>query len=298
MAVLQQKRKNKKVPLRSVNNSDVAGLYSKGLNATAIARINCVSVSYIARLLRKLKKDNPGLINNWLHESSVVGGVSSKKNVHAQRVRAFVHWSSKKYLSSSNAVFNDFVNGVDVSCQGKYIYLRAKKKKFFAENESKAMWKSLSFWNDVMLKLENRLDVIIIKKGCKAFEFIYQEWETGDSVVARDSNSRGYPWRVFHSDDGKLRLSADWSDGTPNHETHHKRDAHVDSMVFEKHVNSILDNPSAPTFSELSVVVKDIALCNKETANGLNAVVEVLKTQFPKKNVEVVDSNFERWMYG
>jgi len=49
-----------------------------------------------------------------------------------------------------------------------------------------------------------------------------------------------------------LFLVVDWSDYVPNHETHHRRDAHVDSVVFEKHVNSI--------------------------------VVEVMKTQFPKSD--------------
>ena len=162
--------------------------------------------------------------------------------------------------------------------------MRSNKKKFYAESEQKALWKSLSFWNDVIHKLEDRLGVLIFKKGSLAFEFLYQEWETQDSAVAIDAERKGHIWRVFHGEDGKLRLSVDWSEGTPNHETHHKRDSHVDSVVFEKHVNSILDNPQAPTFSELVNVVQGIAVANKETALGLKAVVEVLRTQFPNQS--------------
>lgn len=254
----------------------VADLFMQGFNAAQIGKLKGFSTSYIARLLRQLKDECPELINNHLvpkeDESS-----GWKKNVHAQKIRAFVHWSSDKYAKSPNVSFKNFVDGVDVHCQGKYIFLQSNKKKFYAESEQKALWKSLHFWQGVLAKIEDRLNVVIFKRGAQAFEFLYQEFETSDSAVAVDAERKGHVWRVFHSEDGKLRLSVDWSDGTPNHETHHRRDAHLDSVVFEKHVNSILDNPQAPTFAELANLVHAIGQQNKETAQGLKVVVDVLQ---------------------
>ena len=270
--------------------SEIAKLYSDGFKPAQIAKLKGFSASYVSRIVRELKDDNPELINSFLRAAAPADQSSGwKKNVHAQRIRAFVHWMGDKYKDQPNKYFKNFVDGVDVGCQGKYIYLRSNQKKFYAESEQKALWKSLSFWNDILLKLEDRLGILIFKKGAQAFEFLYQEWETQDSAVAVDAEKKGHIWRVFHSDDGKLRLSVDWSEGTPNHETHHKRDSHVDSVVFEKHVNSILDNPQAPTFAELTNMVREIAVVNKETAQGLQIIVEVLKTQFPKREQEVND---------
>lgn len=270
---------------------EISKLYSEGFKPAQIAKLKGFSRSYISRIVRSLKESNPELKDLFVR-SSMPDDVSKgwNKNVHAQRIRAFVHWAGDKYNKSPNLYFKNFVDGVDVGCQGKYIYLRSNKKKFYAESEQKALWKSLSFWNDVILRLEDRLGVVILKKGSQAFEFLYQEWETQDSAVAIDAERKGHIWRVFHSIDGKLRLSVDWSEGTPNHETHHKRDSHVDSVVFEKHINSILDNPQAPTFAELISVVQEITVVNKESATGLKAVVEVMKSQFPdKRNIDPVD---------
>jgi len=268
---------------------EISRLYRDGFKPAQIAKLKGFSRQYISRILKDLKDQDPSLINSFLNSRPDPSAPSKgwNKNVHAQQIRAFVHWASDKYNKSPNAYLKNFVDGVDVGCQGKYIYLRSNQKKFYAESEQKALWKSLAFWDHVIRKLEDRLGVMIFKKGAQAFEFLYQEWETQDSAVAIDAEHRGHIWRVFHSNDGKLRLSVDWSEGTPNHETHHKRDSHVDSVVFEKHVNSILDNPQAPTFAELINVIQETVVANKETATGLKTVVEVMKTQFPK--VEAVD---------
>lgn len=264
-------------------SAKVRALYRDGFSSRSIASTLGLSVSYVSRLLRSLKVSDPSLVNSFLlSRDGSDSGIVEGRNVHAQRIRCYVHWSKPSYDTFSTSYFKDFVDGVDVSCQGKYIYLRSTGKKFKGESESKALWNSLGFWRDVISRLENRLGVMIFKKGCRAFDFVYSEWETRDSSVAMDAERRGYVWRVFHTEDGKLRLTVDWSDGSPNHETHHKRDAHVDSIVFNSHVNSILDNPQAPTFAQLSSVIRDIVVVNRDTAQGLSTVVDVMKSQFVK----------------
>lgn len=280
--------------------ASVLRLYKEGWSAGAISKKLSFSKSYVARIVRELKEENPQIINNHLRESQAQDfsfSAAQRKNVHAMKIRAFVHWMGDSYKKSSSQYFKNFVDGVDVGCQGKFIYLSTRDRRFYAESEQKAMWKSLSFWQGVLAKLEERLGVVIMKRGTRAFEFLYHEYETQDSVVAYDAEERGHVWRVFHAEDGKLRLSVDWSEGTPNHETHHKRDSHVDSVVFEKHVNSILDNPQAPTFAELSKTVQQIAAVNQQTAEGLKAVVDVMKSNI-QENKPPLDENFVSWYHG
>jgi len=277
------------LPSSTKLRGEIKRLYAEGFNAPQIAKLKGFSRQYIYRVLVSLKEEFPDIINSDLRSSAPpVESGKFARNVHAQIIRAFVHYAGDSYNSKPKVYFKNFVDGVDVGCQGKFIYLRANGKRFNAVSEEKAYWKSLGFWKDVLLKLEDRLGVIIFKKGSQAFEFLYEEYETTDSVVAKDCAKRGNVWRVFHSEDGKLRLSVDWSEGTPNHETYHKRDNHVDSVTFNKHVNDILNNPQAPSFSQLSILIRDIGEANKQTAAGLGAVVDVLKTQF-KAQVDPVD---------
>jgi len=271
---------------RKVSGVELLKLYNSGFSASGIARLKGVSRQYVSRELKALRLSDPTIFTRDV--SDVRYGPDGVKNVHAQRIRAFVHFASDKYKKAGGVQFKDFVAGVDVSCAGKFIYLRARRK-FGGDTESKALWSSLGFWSEVITKLEQRLGVIIFKKGAQAFEFLYQEYETRDSVVALDAEKKGHIWRVYHNEDGKLRLSVDWSDKQPNHETHHYRDANSDSVVFEKHINSILDaGVGAPSYTELVSLVRDIAVHNRETAVSLTAVTEVLKSQFPKRE-EFVD---------
>lgn len=198
-----------------------------------------------------------------------------RRNVHGMRVRIKILFPYDG-LKSGNVHLTDF-GGVDVQVAGKYIFCRSSGLRWFAESEEKALWNAMDFWVSFMRKLENRLDCVLSKVGYTDLKIVYYEWETEDSVVSRDADRRGVIWRVYHSEDGKLRLSVDRSLGAHNHETHHRRDAMSDSVVFNSQINAILDNPSCPTLPELSRVIGVLAQQNGDTAAGLNAVVKLMK---------------------
>ena len=258
---------------KKTKKEEIFDLLKDGYSSSQIARITGYNRSYVYAVVKKIKDLYP---INYMLESSRLEGVdlygkvgyvscgTSKGNegrgasvscgglvnVHAHRIVARVWWMSSSYKKNPNRVFKEFVPDVDVVCKGKRIYL-VSRKRFHGESEVKAMWSSLSFWERVLLKLQDRLKIVIFKRGCEAFTFVREETETADSVVAKDAEGRGDILRVFHSEDGKLRLSTDRSLGEHNHETHHKRDGHLDSIVFNRFVNSVLDNPDAPDYAEL-----------------------------------------------
>ena len=216
---------------------------------------------------------------------------SGKKNVHALKVRAFVHWMSVSYKRSPNKNFQigDGLGGsVVVQCQGRQIFMSSPGVKHWGDTENKAMWRSVSYWRGVISRVERRLGVVILKENSVAYEVLYHEWETSDSVVARDASNRGHVWKVFHSDDGKLRLSVDWSGGEECHESHHVRDGYVDSVTFDKFVNGVLNHPDAPGIPEIAKLIFSTQEQLNQTAAGLNSIVSVIKPGEPEGSFEGV----------
>lgn len=271
-------------------------LYLKGLNGNRISQKLKLSKSHTYRILNDLKRKEPEIELNkrnltsleTFHTKPRGGGAS---NVHGQRLKVFVHHLSEEYKRHPNIMINEFAPGVNVQCSGKLIYIRSKGLKFWGENEVKAMHKSMKHWERILVRLEQKLNITIFKRGSPAFEITYHEWETSNSVVARDSENRqSHIWRVYHTEDGKLRFSIDWSNKLDSHETHHFRDNHLDSITFNKHINDILDNPQAPTFSEITKAIQSIAKTHEETAQGLKAITELLKLNSPRQpNIEIKD---------
>lgn len=258
-------------------------LYEKGLSGYEIAKYTGFASSYVYRIIAMLNK----AIQKG--NKSNVGGVTTesffplKKNVHAQRVRFYVRFMGDKYRANPNSRYLEFIPDVDISCKGKVIYATCRKK-FDGVDEVDAMNNSLKFWDHVIRKLEDRLNIVIGGRGKAAFDVLYEENETRDSDLAADATKRGVRWVVNHNEDGKLRLTTDWSDNELNHETHHKRDSHVDSLTIENFMNGVLNSPDAPGYDEIvrliaaqSSINKETAIINKEGANGLNALIKLLQ---------------------
>lgn len=279
----------------------IKSLYDKGLSGHEIAKLTSYNRSYVYRVVSKLIKSRD--INAKETSKSEKGqgrrlGVSFKNNVHAQRVRFFVSFMSDKYKSHPNSNFKEFIPGVNIQCKGRVIYGYASKK-FDGVDEVAALNNSLDFWNHVVRRLEDRLNIVIGGRGKPAFEFLYEETETRDSELGADAVDRGKRWIVTHDDDGKLRLCTDWSDDGINHETYHSRDSHVDSLTFNRHMNSILNNPNAPNHAEIVKLLyaqadinKETAEFTKESAAAMLSLVKFLDSGVKKDDSVFVDDSF------
>lgn len=255
----------------------ILDMVKEGYKPSQIASLLGYDRSYVYRICRKFNN------NDFVHKQGQTCGQSvdkNKNNVHGQRVRFFVHWMSDKYKVHPNTFFKELLPGLDVQCKGRVIYGRVKQK-FPGDTQKKVLLNSMSYWDKVVVLLERRLGIVIYGRGKPAYEFTNEEWETEDSAFAVDGKRRGYNYRVYHSDDGKLRLDVNWSDGVPGHETYHFRDGHVDSITMDRFVNSVLDSPEAPSYGELVRVVGAIAEQQREGAAGLRALIDVLR---PKDN--------------
>jgi hypothetical protein len=198
---------------------------------------------------------------------------SKRKNVHAQRLRLKVHWASESYKKNCNQHFDNFY-GVQVQCFNSAIIVRADGQKFYGDTEEKAFWNSISFWKKIIHRLEHRLRVELLKTG-HSFEFIYWEWETENSVVCRDAQQRGHMWKVYHSEDGKLRLTTDMSTGYC-HEMHHTKDGFVDDGTWSKFVNGVLNHPDAPGVPEIAKLLYSTIEVQRQQTHTLNIFLKMM----------------------
>lgn len=265
----------------------IARLYHEGFIGSQIAQFTGYSRSYVYQVIKDLREEEvSGVVPDSGGQACPSSPVppSGDKNVHAQRVRVQVHHAKPSYWKQSNKHLDLVVRGrkVSVQCQGRFVYLRAAAR-FWGADEEKAMWNSLSWWRLVVARVESRLGLTCFKRGAVAFEFTYHEWETAGSVVERDASARGERWQVWHSEDGKLRLSVDRSRGSC-HETHHARDGHVDSVTFNRFLNGILDHPDAPGVPEIARLMLTTQKQLSETqaqlhevASGMRAIVDIIR---------------------
>lgn len=267
-----------------VKRNKIKELYLQGLNGNRISHNLGISKTHAYRIIAELKEIEPEIelqkrnLNN-LHTQSRGEGA---RNVHAQRLKVYVHHMSDKYKRHPNITIDEFAPGVNVQCSGKIIYIRSNGLKFYGDTEVKAMHKSMKHWKRILLKIEEKFNILIFKRGAPAFEITYHEWETSDSVVARDSENReSHIWKVYHTEDNKLRMSIDWSDKIPSHEMHHFRDNHQDSITFNQFLNDILDNPQAPMPSEIAKTMQATLELHKETTEGLKAVIKIMQLGQP-----------------
>lgn len=283
------RKKNQKTKIKA--------LLDEGYKPSQIIKLGGYDSSYVYRIVRNLQQKNFVHKKGETTGQGVDKGRSDLHNVHGQNVRFFVKRMGDRYKKNSTSFYAEFVPGVDVKCDGRLIHARTSGLKFVGGSEHKALLNSVDFWKRVGSRLEERLGVLIFKRGHAAFQFLKQEVETRDSVVARDFEERGHKFVVWHTEDDKLRLSADWSDGEPNHEAFHVRDGLSDSITFNAYVNSILDNPQAPTYAELVKVVGALAVETREGAAGLRSLITLFGGSSGSSSINDDEDGLERPFY-
>lgn len=149
---------------------------------------------------------------------------------------------------------------------------------FYAKNELLALSKSEAFWDSFFIKLENQLSILLVKERRENIKRVYAEWETVDTVIGETVSTKcDEQIRIYDKVDGHLRLTTDMSLRHKNHETHHHQKGMRDSQNVRRFVEDFLEQPQAPTLSELARIVGNLAQQNSETAAGLTAIVQLMQ---------------------
>lgn len=149
---------------------------------------------------------------------------------------------------------------------------------FYSDDPQKATSKSLQYWNRFFSRLENELDVVIFKPRSQNIKLVNQHFAEIQNELAEESEIKGEQIRVYTTDDGKLWFNIDNSFNLHEAETQHPQTAQHDMEHLKHFFNDIRDQ-KPPTLTELMKAIHQLAQQNQETAAGLNAVVQQLKSQ-------------------
>ena len=198
----------------------------------------------------------------------------------------------KKVLMSGNLMPVD-KQGVRLYRDSLEVYAY-KGFDFTGQDEDEASSKSIRYWSRFFHKLENRLRIVVVKDGYCNIRQVKGEFADVNNEIAGEYNVRKAKLRIFASEDGKLAFEVDESWNVGELESKHGSTAKQDIYKARKQLTDWRDN-DPPTLTEVmgvlavSVAVFDkklvsvvevinaSAVVNRETADGLNAVVKLLQ---------------------
>jgi len=158
-------------------------------------------------------------------------------------------------------------------------------KDFFSDDVGKATSKSFEYWNRFFIRLENELDVLIVKDRHKNINLVKHHYAYTNNPLAKEMNETDVKIRLYSTEDNKLWFEIDNSWNLNEAETVHKGTAKQDMQnIIQPFFNDLRDNfeDEVPTISKILESINQIAKQNLETAQGLNAVVKLIKPSEPK----------------
>ena len=170
------------------------------------------------------------------------------------------------------------------------------EKSFLADSVDKATANSMSYWQRFLSRLENDLDIILMKPRAQNIRLVNAHYSEIHNELAKDCNIKSEKIRIYSKDDGKLWFLIDNSFNLHEAETvHPETSTHDMGEIVKPFFNDLRDN-RPPTLSEIMNLVNTIVKVNQETAAGLNTVVGLLQQQTTTLKTKEI-CKFERQTY-
>jgi len=158
---------------------------------------------------------------------------------------------------------------------------------FASPDKWEATRKAEESFNRTLRDLSNKYGFHVWKEGKANIRLVNHHLSRNPSEIA---NARDGAYLKIKGIDGKIWFTIDKSKGN-EHEYQHPERALTDSEIIEPHFNDLLYN-NPPVLSEVWELVAEITKYQRETAAGLNSVVEIMKSQFPRQQ-EKKDTGLE-----
>tara|TARA_Y100000034_G_C6856165_1_gene389107 strand:- start:180 stop:1094 length:915 start_codon:yes stop_codon:yes gene_type:complete len=206
----------------------------------------------------------------------------NKVRLHAQEWNIRILWQDSNYqklLQKSN-IFHLKEHTIRLYKNSIEIY-SGKGTCFFADNEQRAMSKSLEYWKRFFTRLEHELKIILIKPRSRNIKLVNQHFARGNSEIYKNAIKHGEPIRIYAKEDGKLAFVTDDSFGFKEDETVHPITSKQDRGMIDKQLNDWRKN-DPPTLSEVMRLMEKQAELNKESSSGLLTLIRFMEAQIPK----------------
>ena len=239
-------------------------LHIECLTPKQIAKKRKISNSAVYKFIRKLKEK--GFFNENLKRFTNNGvGMSAPENehpfrLHGQRFYIEILDKTENYLKKINKIGKgiEYVDGNYVTYNEKFVQIMGKKD-FWAETPIEAEEKSLEYWTRFILKLEQRLRIVLLKDGYDNIRYSKSgEFAETNNELAKDFNNRNDKLMIRGTEDNKVWLVIDNSFNLNEMETTHSKFSMDDSIKITDHFNDIRNLPIIK-LSEISQVIGEIS---------------------------------------
>lgn len=221
-----------------------------------------------------------GVEKNRMHYSTPP---KNQIRLHAQEFNINLLFKDERYkeLKIKSNIVNIDGNTIKLNRNSIEVYSGAS---FYGKTANKAYSKSVLYFKRLFLKIENDLKIIILKDRKNNIKEVYSEYSETNNELSEDMEKKAEKIKVLAKEDKKTWLKVDNSFNLHEMETCHPETSKGDMQnVVSPVFNDLRDNYTdreVPVISDILKVIKELANNNKETAIGLNAVVELMK---PKK---------------
>lgn len=224
------------------------------LTVKQIALRRQTSLTAVYKVLNKLRKKGVLTVTNEGVEKSQ--GTHSPIRLHGQEFNIRILWQDQKYqakLRQSNIIFFDsntiklYRNSVEIFCG----------QSFFGKDEREADSKSMAYFTRFLRRLENELQIILLKNRSLNIKEVKHEFAHTNSEIYQNAKDHKERIFVYAEEDGRLAFITDNSFKFNEDETVHPQTAKPDRKAIDKQVNDWrLHDP--PTNSELAQISKGI----------------------------------------
>jgi len=273
--------------LSKVQDEILSMIINDSLTPPKIAKLRGTSLTAVYKTINILKKKGALNFKYKKVEKKRCTTTSNKIKqirLHAQEFNIKIIKKGKhydKYKNRSNTIIIDD-NTIRLYENSIEVY---SGKSFFSEEVNKATAKSFDYWNRFFIRLENDLDVLIVKSRTKNINLVKHHYAYINNGVVKDWNENDIRIRIYATEDNKLWFESDDSLNYDEVETVHKKTASQDmNRVVQPFFNDLRDNfpEDVPTMTNILNCINKLSEQNLETAKGLNAVVQLIKAKEPK----------------
>jgi len=241
----------------------------------------------VYKIVSNLKKK--GLINRLNKRVEKSQGTiqpfqPSKKNqirLHGEEFNIKILYKDHKYkelLEKSNTLDIDG-NTIRLYKNSIEVY---SGQSFYADTPQKAVYKSIPYWNRLFTRLENDLNIIIIKSRYQNIKLVKLHFAEINNEISKDYEATGDKLRIYAREDGKLAIIIDNSFNLHELETQHPKTAQKDMNRVTKQLQDWRER-DPPTNSQIMSLMNQVLEINKETAASLNCITNFLKSQLPEE---------------
>lgn len=198
--------------------------------------------------------------------------------LHGQEFHINILFKDNRYKSIMGKSNLLYVDGNQISLYRNAVEVRSGQV-FWGDDVHKATSRSMKYWDRFLIRLENRLKILLIKHEKFNVKIVKHHYAEINNGLAKDLYIKSEKIRIYANEDGKLWFTIDNSFNLHEAEFQHPDTAIQDAadkiVPFFNDIRDRFQRP--PLMSELMVMLHQAMEINKETAAGLNIIAKMLK---------------------